>query len=96
MCTLAAMTAFTMFSCGGDPDPGADSKPVITITAQPQNITVTEGAITGNLTVAASVTEGATLSYQWYSNTSSSATRPPRASPSLPTSPWATTTISSR
>jgi len=39
---------------------------VITITEQPTGVIVTEGAITGNLTVTATVTEGATLSYQWY------------------------------
>ena len=45
--------------------------PVITITTQPAATTsVTAGSITGSLTVAASVTEGATLSYQWHSNTS--------------------------
>ena len=51
-------------------DRAPDAFPVITIDAQPAaNTTVTLGEITGNLTVAASVTEGAVLSYQWYSNT---------------------------
>uniref|UniRef100_UPI0028A98D54 beta strand repeat-containing protein n=1 Tax=Lacrimispora sp. TaxID=2719234 RepID=UPI0028A98D54 len=36
----------------------------ITITAQPQDASVTEGAVTGSLTVAATVPSG-TLSYQW-------------------------------
>ncbi|MCL2843535.1 MAG: DUF1343 domain-containing protein [Oscillospiraceae bacterium] len=40
--------------------------PVITITEHPANVAVTAGAITGNLTVAATVTEEATLSFQWY------------------------------
>ena len=47
--------------------------PVITITAQPASTTsVTAGSITGSLSVTASVTQGATLSYQWYSNTTNS------------------------
>ena len=49
-------------------------KPVITITAQPQPVTVTEGAIGKDdvLTVTATVTQGATLAYQWFSNASAS------------------------
>jgi len=47
--------------------------PVITITTQPAaTTTFTAGSITGSLTVAATVTEGATPGYQWYSNTSAS------------------------
>jgi hypothetical protein len=45
------------------------SSPVISITGQPQNINVTEGNISSSLTVFASVTQSAMLSYQWYSNT---------------------------
>ena len=45
----------------------AGAAPVITITTQPQSVSVTQGAITESLTVAATVTQGATLSYQWYS-----------------------------
>jgi len=46
-------------------------KPVITITGQPAaNTNVTAGNITGRLSVAANVTQGATLSYRWYSATS--------------------------
>jgi len=53
----------------------APKTPVITITTQPAVTTeVTEGEITGSLTIAASVTEGATLSYQWYSNSTNSNT----------------------
>gem|GEM_PF-2190189 len=48
--------------------------PVITISTHPVNSSVTEGAITGNLSVTASLTGGATLTYQWYSNTSNSNT----------------------
>ena len=48
--------------------------PVITIGTQPASATVTQGSISGSLSVAASVTQGATLSYQWYSNTTNSNT----------------------
>ena len=55
---------------GGEP-----GTPVITITTQPAATTnVTAGIISGGISVAASVTAGATLSYQWYSNTSPSNT----------------------
>lgn len=47
--------------------------PTVTITTQPQNATVTQGAITGDLTVAATASSS-TLLYQWYSNTSASMT----------------------
>jgi hypothetical protein len=41
--------------------------PVITITGQPAATTVTQGSISGKfLNVTASVTQGATLSYQWW------------------------------
>ena len=54
-------------------DSGTVPVPVITITTQPAATTnVTAGSISGSLTVAASVTEGATLRYRWYSNTSNS------------------------
>ena len=44
--------------------------PVITINTQPVEVTnVTAGSISGSLSVTAHVTEGAVLSYQWYSNT---------------------------
>ncbi len=49
----------------------APATPVITITAQPQDTTVTVGD-TATLSVTATVTEGATLEYQWYSNTTDS------------------------
>ena len=54
---------------GEKPQPGA---PVITITTQPSSVSVTAGSITGSLSVAASVTPNAALTYQWYSNTSNS------------------------
>ncbi len=72
----AALAALTLVRCGDDPEPTPEPEPeptpVITISSQPQSVTVTEGAITGSLSVTASVTEGAALSYQWYSNTSAS------------------------
>jgi formylglycine-generating enzyme required for sulfatase activity/fibronectin type 3 domain-containing protein len=44
--------------------------PVITINTQPAATTnVNFGSVSGSLSVSASVTGGATLSYQWYSNT---------------------------
>jgi hypothetical protein len=47
----------------------AAAVPVITITAKPAaTTTVTQGSIAGSLSVSATVTLGATLSYQWYSN----------------------------
>ena len=50
-----------------------DALPVITVTTQPAaTINVTQGAITGSLTVAASVAPAGTVTYQWYSNTTSS------------------------
>jgi hypothetical protein len=49
--------------------------PVITITAQPISpLPFAEGSITGSISVSASVTQGATLTYQWYSNTYASNT----------------------
>ena len=48
-------------------DPGI---PIISITSQPaSNTTVTQGNILGSLSVTASVTQGANLTYQWYRNT---------------------------
>jgi hypothetical protein len=56
---------------GTPADPGTPPvQPAITIITQPTaEMTVTAGSISGSLSVAATVTEGATLSYQWYSNT---------------------------
>jgi hypothetical protein len=49
--------------------------PVITITTQPTAATtVTQGSIAGSLSVAATVTRGAALSYRWHSNTTNSNT----------------------
>ena len=58
---------------GEDSATPALGAPVITITTQPAgNTTVTEGDISGSLTVAASVTQSKTLSYQWYKNSTNS------------------------
>ncbi|MBE6740350.1 MAG: hypothetical protein E7565_08545 [Ruminococcaceae bacterium] len=40
--------------------------PAVTVTTQPKDATVTEGSITGTLTVAANSESNATLTYQWY------------------------------
>ncbi|MCL1874990.1 MAG: hypothetical protein FWF87_01870 [Synergistaceae bacterium] len=51
----------------------ANVAPVITLDAPLASpITVTEGKITESLTIAASATMGATLNYQWFSNTTDS------------------------
>jgi hypothetical protein len=42
------------------------------ITTQPQGATVNAGAASPSLSLAASVSDGGTLSYQWYSNTTNS------------------------
>jgi hypothetical protein len=65
--TTSAVTAdITLF---------AQWKPVITIATQPATTTpVTFGAITGNLTVVASVGGAGSTTYQWYSNTTASNT----------------------
>ena len=56
----------------GTPIDGTITPPaVITITTHPTAVTtVTQGSISGSLTVAATVTSDAKLSYQWYINTS--------------------------
>jgi len=72
---LTVAAAFT--SCGGDNDNNPEENPVekpgvpvITIATQPAASTnVTAGSITGSLSVTATVTERATLSYQWHSAT---------------------------
>lgn len=45
---------------------------VPTISTQPSNATYTTNAVASPLSVAATVTDGGTLSYQWYSNTTNS------------------------
>ena len=51
--------------------PNTDT-PVISIDRQPQSINVTEGSITESLSVEASITQGKSLKYQWYSNATAS------------------------
>jgi len=48
--------------------------PVITITNQPEDVSLIAGSISGSLSVAAIVTLEGELSYQWYSNTTDSNT----------------------
>ena len=76
---FTAIIAVAMFSCGGGDGPAIEpddpNAPKITITTQPAaNTNVIAGRITGSLNVSATVTDDATLSYQWYSNTSDSNT----------------------
>ena len=40
--------------------------PEVSITAQPEDVTVSEGNISGSLSVTASTESGSTLTYQWY------------------------------
>ena len=55
--------------------PPPTSSPVITITTHPENTSLVQNITSiSRLSVAASVTLGATLSYQWYSNTTNSNT----------------------
>ena len=66
---FAAIVCIAIFSCKKKEDKPEPKVPVITITTQPAaTTTVTFDDITGSLTVAATATQGATLSYQWYSN----------------------------
>ena len=74
-CEVSATEAIAVRSDVATVNVTSHTVPVITITTQPAPTTnVTEGSITGNLTVGATVTQGATLSYQWYRNTSNSNT----------------------
>ncbi len=59
--------------CTEDTEPPV---PVITITTQPAapSEALTEGSITGSLTIAATATEGASVTFQWYGNTTVSNT----------------------
>ena len=64
---IVAVIGFGMTACdnAGSPVDGNGVTPVITITAQPVSEIVTFGAIAGSLSVTASVTENATLTFQW-------------------------------
>ena len=68
--SLPASVISSWFTSVYEPD---FTVPTVTITTQPQDAAVTQGAITGDLTVAATASSSA-LSYQWYSNTSESTT----------------------
>ncbi len=48
----------------------------ISITAQPQNAQVDEGGVSGSLAVAATVSDGSSPAYQWYSCTNASRAHP--------------------
>jgi len=48
--------------------------PVISILIEPMDLTVTEGNISESLALEASATGDAQITYQWYSNTTASAT----------------------
>jgi len=53
----------------------AIATPTITITTQPApNTTVTEGSITGNLTIVANVTPSGTPTFQWFENVNADGT----------------------
>ena len=54
--------------------PDSTIYPIISITTQPINTAVTQGSISGSLSVTVNVTEGTALTYQWYSSTRSSNT----------------------
>jgi len=74
---LIALLAIIGVFAGGCEGAGTQSNivnattlPLITINAQPAVVTnVNTESISGSLSVSANVTGGATLSYQWYSNT---------------------------
>ena len=48
--------------------------PVITLLIEPQDSTVTVGSIEESLALEATVTNGAEMTYQWYSNTTATST----------------------
>jgi plastocyanin len=74
-CEVRATGATSVRSNVGTVAVNTPATPVITITTHPAaNTTVTQGSITGSLSVAATVNPSATLSYQWYSNTTNSNT----------------------
>jgi len=73
---IAVLNILAITACETDGTPAATGTgtPVITITKQPASMNAESGSISGSLTVEASVTNQATLSYQWYSNTTNSYT----------------------
>ena len=72
---LLAIAAVVMMAVCFNSCKKEDKIPVITIIRQPdENTVVTKGSTTETILLSASVTEKATLSYQWYSNTANSNT----------------------
>jgi Synergist-CTERM protein sorting domain-containing protein len=71
-CVVSAVNAVSVASSVATVTVNPVPVPVITIDSHPANATFTEGSISGSLSVSASVTHGATLAYQWYSNTTNS------------------------
>ena len=65
---IVVMAAIWLTACRSN----ESADPVISITAQPASpVAVAEGSVSATLTVTATVTDGATLTYQWYENLSS-------------------------
>ncbi|MDD2396128.1 MAG: hypothetical protein PHG12_10360, partial [Sphaerochaeta sp.] len=71
-CVISAANADSVTSnvCTVTVDP---VEAAISITTQPADVTVTEGVISGSLTIAAKTNNGADVTFQWYSNTGDSA-----------------------
>ncbi|WP_291528540.1 hypothetical protein [Bacteroides sp. UBA939] len=70
--TTIVGTALLFAGCGKDKEPPV---PVVSIGTQPTApAALVEGNISGSLTIAATATEGAVLTYQWYSNTTANNT----------------------
>jgi len=70
---VAGMTLLFAVACNDSPfSAEKESAAIPVITGQPQGATYNVGALATALTVAASVSDGGTLSYEWYSNTSDS------------------------
>jgi len=77
--TLALVTVFAMISCGDEDDSGTEKKtdavrPLITV--DPLNGVYLPGAAVTPLSVTASSSDGGTLSYKWYSETTKYSSNP--------------------
>jgi hypothetical protein len=72
----ALLLSFGLVLAGCPTDPVEETTDAATpvISVQPQDQTYGDGDTANPLTVGASVSDGGTLSYQWYSNTANSAT----------------------
>ncbi len=73
-CIVTSATAGTATSSAATVTVSAAATPVITLSAQPADAIFMAGAVSGIVSVTASVTGGGTLSYQWYENTTDSNT----------------------